>query len=124
MSVATTGIRDAGSRWIVEQIVELGKALRKREDGTQRKTEEEIQLLLRNQFDKLLNGTDINEHINCLLNMQGIHYLFFSFGSSDLFFKVLIFIKTHPPKFSTPFSLVWSNIFGVKLFTSSKSQTI
>ncbi|KAI0688439.1 hypothetical protein BC835DRAFT_1408072 [Cytidiella melzeri] len=69
----TTGIRNAGLQAIIDTVVDLGKQLRKPQDGEQKLSEAELTARLEAEFERLLNGHSLNNHINPLLGMPGVN---------------------------------------------------
>ncbi|KAI0696351.1 hypothetical protein BC835DRAFT_1405975 [Cytidiella melzeri] len=69
----TTGIRDAGLQAIIDTVVDWGKQLRKPQDGEQKLLEAKLTARLEAEFEKLLNGHSLDNHINPLLGMPGVN---------------------------------------------------
>ncbi|KAG1774085.1 hypothetical protein EV702DRAFT_1180886 [Suillus placidus] len=65
-AVSSTGTRDTTSASIVNRLLELGKRLRKREPGKPAITNER-------EFEKMLGGLPVEDHINPLLSMTGLN---------------------------------------------------
>lgn len=72
-AVSLTGTRDNASASIVKHLLELGKRLRKREAGKPAINEREVQNILEREFEQLLGGLPIEDHINPLLGMIGLN---------------------------------------------------
>jgi len=57
----------------VKHLLELGKRLRKREAGKPAINEREVRNILEQEFEKLLGGLPVQDHINPLLQMPGLN---------------------------------------------------
>ncbi|KAG1786006.1 uncharacterized protein HD556DRAFT_1207162, partial [Suillus plorans] len=72
-SVASSGVKDTITGYILETVVELGKKLRKRGAGIQAKPEAEVKAILEKQLKDLLQGSALNDAINPLLGVEGFN---------------------------------------------------
>ncbi|KAG2128268.1 hypothetical protein DEU56DRAFT_872701 [Suillus clintonianus] len=72
-AVSSTGTRDTTSASIVNRLLELGKRLRKREPGKPAINEREVRQTLEREFEKMLGGLPVEDHINPLLSMTGLN---------------------------------------------------
>ncbi|KAG1765890.1 hypothetical protein EV702DRAFT_1283028 [Suillus placidus] len=72
-AVSSTGTRDTTSASIVNRLLELGKHLRKREPGKPAINEREVRQTLEREFEKMLGGLPVEDHINPLLSMTGLN---------------------------------------------------
>ncbi|KAG1833933.1 hypothetical protein EV424DRAFT_1468957 [Suillus variegatus] len=72
-SVASSGMKDTITGYILETVVELGKKLRKQGAGIQAKPEAEVKAILEKQLEDLLRGSALNDAINLLLGMEGFN---------------------------------------------------
>ena len=71
-AVSQSGIKDAATAAIIDQLLELGKVLRKRTAGKPAVPQADITAHLENELDVLLRGKSIDDHINPLLGIQGL----------------------------------------------------
>ncbi|KAG1723899.1 hypothetical protein EDB19DRAFT_1915867 [Suillus lakei] len=72
-SVASSGVKDTITGYILETVVELGKKLRKRGAGVQAKPEAEVKAILEKQLEDLLRGSALDDAINPLLGVEGFN---------------------------------------------------
>ncbi|KAG1804512.1 uncharacterized protein BJ212DRAFT_1449734 [Suillus subaureus] len=72
-SVASSGMKDMTTGYILEMVVELGKKLRKWGAGVQAKPEAEVKAILEKQLKDLLQGVMLDDAINPLLGMEGFN---------------------------------------------------
>jgi hypothetical protein len=70
--ISKTGTHDAATTAIVNHLLELGKRLRKREAGKPAKPEDEVRAELEQEFEVLLGGLSLDDHINPLLGIAGL----------------------------------------------------
>ncbi|KAG2122907.1 hypothetical protein DEU56DRAFT_873538 [Suillus clintonianus] len=70
-SVASSGVKDTRTAYILDTVVELGKKLHKRGAGVQAKPECEVKAILEKQLGDLLQGSTIEGAINPLLGVEG-----------------------------------------------------
>jgi hypothetical protein len=79
-SVASSGVKDTTTGYILEMVVELGKKLCKWGAGIQAKPEAEVKAILEKQLKDLLRGSALDDAINLLLDVEGnIYVLIFCF---------------------------------------------
>ena len=71
-AVSRSGVRDAATSAIVNRLLELGKALRKRTAGKPVLLEADVTARLRDELDVLLGGQSIDDCINPLLGIRGL----------------------------------------------------
>ncbi|KAG1876990.1 hypothetical protein C8R48DRAFT_745465 [Suillus tomentosus] len=71
-AMSSTGVCDSASTSILESLIELGKKLRKREPGSQARSESDVTAALEKEFEEQLRGTTLDDAINPLLGMNGI----------------------------------------------------
>ncbi|KAG1894190.1 uncharacterized protein F5891DRAFT_961838 [Suillus fuscotomentosus] len=71
-AMSSTGIHDSASTSILESLIELGKKLRKREPGSQARSESDVTAALEKEFEEQLRGATLDDAINPLLGMNGI----------------------------------------------------
>jgi hypothetical protein len=71
-AISKSGTHDAATTAIVNRILDLGKKLRKREAGKVAIPESEVQAQLEHEFETLLGGLSIDEHINPLLGVPSL----------------------------------------------------
>ncbi|KAG1889162.1 hypothetical protein F4604DRAFT_1915008 [Suillus subluteus] len=72
-AVLSTGTHDTTSASIVNRLLELGKYLRKQEPGKPAINEREVQQRLEREFEEMLGGLSVEDHINPLLSMTGLN---------------------------------------------------
>ncbi|KAG1837152.1 hypothetical protein C8R48DRAFT_603980 [Suillus tomentosus] len=72
-AVSLTGTRDAATTHIVSHLLELGKRLRKRQAGKPIMSEEDVRKQLEQEFEDMLHGSPLEDHINPLLGMPGVN---------------------------------------------------
>ncbi|KAG1863736.1 hypothetical protein F4604DRAFT_1929149 [Suillus subluteus] len=72
-AVSLTGTRDTTSASIVDRLLELGKRLRKREPGKPAINEREVRQTLEREYEEMLGGLSVEDHINPLLDMPGLN---------------------------------------------------
>ncbi|KAF8433782.1 hypothetical protein L210DRAFT_3614045 [Boletus edulis BED1] len=71
-SVSQTGVRDATSTAIVNRLLELGKALRKKTAGKPTMSEAQVTARLEHELESLLGGRSVDDCINPLLRIRGL----------------------------------------------------
>ncbi|KAF8840219.1 hypothetical protein BDN67DRAFT_990447 [Paxillus ammoniavirescens] len=71
-AISKSSTHDAATMAIVNRILELGKQLRKRGAGKNTIPESEVRAQLECEFETLLGGLSIDDHINPLLGMPGL----------------------------------------------------
>lgn len=69
--MSETGIRDSATTAIVNTLLELGKRLRKRQEGKEKLPEAQVQEALEKEVEKMLQDKTIVDAINPLLRMRG-----------------------------------------------------
>ncbi|KAG2120425.1 uncharacterized protein F5147DRAFT_562462 [Suillus discolor] len=72
-SVASTGVKDTTTAYILDAVVEMGKKLRKRVAGIQPKHDSEVRTILNKELEDLLQGSALNDTINPLLGVKGFN---------------------------------------------------
>ena len=71
-AIRQSGVRDAVTSAIVNWLLELGKALRKKTARNPTLPEADVSACLQNELDVLLGGQSIDDHINPLLSICGL----------------------------------------------------
>ena len=71
-AVSHSGVRDTATSVIVNRLLELGKALRKRMAGKSVLSEADVTARLQDKLDALLGGQSIDDRINPLLGIRGL----------------------------------------------------
>jgi hypothetical protein len=72
-AVSSTGTRDTTSALIVNHLLERGKRLWKREPGKLAINKQEVRQTLEREFEEMLGGLSVEDHINPLLSMTGLN---------------------------------------------------
>lgn len=62
-SVASSGVKDTITGYILETVIELGKKLHKRGAGVQAKPEAEVKAILEKQLEDLLRGSALDDAV-------------------------------------------------------------
>ena len=71
-AVSQSGVRDAATSVIINQLLELGKVLQRNTAGKPTLPEADVTAHLQNELDMLLGGQSIDDRINPLLGIHGL----------------------------------------------------
>ncbi|KAG1814554.1 hypothetical protein EV424DRAFT_1541383 [Suillus variegatus] len=72
-SVASTGVKDTTTTYILDAVVEMGKKLHKWVAGIQPKHDSEVRTISNKELEDLLQGSTLDDAINPLLGVKGFN---------------------------------------------------